>query len=280
MRNAERQLRQFIRESLLLEETVPNPAAEIQRRIQIFNTNIDKLEKDYPEAFYDLTARHPEFLRRIEELRNFSRTIDMKPSQQTALNELIRLYNDHSTVINEAIKLDVDPKLVHEAEIAAQELYKAMFPETYVSRFVKYLWDVEELDEFYKWLIAPLEGVENALSAWLKFRFDPETRAAAGEGIMTWWNMSDEERALALKALKVAWENIPTIDRARAIFSWLSTCLIIFGGVARLVQLTGAPRWIVGGLTAVQRLTSYTPLLKALPAAVVAGILLEPIEVV
>lgn len=279
---AERSLRQLIREVLLYEVSRQNQAEEIRRRIRIFNENLNKLKENYPEAYDDLVDRHPTLVSNLEALQVFSERVDAEavksdPVQQAATNLLIEKFNRYCKDINFSIQSDFDPEFGLIAQEAGQALYDALFPKSYVSQAVMYYTGQRRLEDYQKWLISPAEGIERMASG-LASLLNPATWMQAARGVRTLAGMNAEERSLALKALEHAWNDISTEDKARGVFSWIFSVLTLLGGAVGVAKLTSLSPITLDVLVTAARITSNAPLLRGLPAAVISGIFLEPIE--
>ena len=248
----------------------------------MFDANIKKLQENYPEAYNDLLERHPSLSAKIEQQRRLSLLMDRSiasatPEQEAASNALIRRFNALASETNNTIESDFDPELHAVVEESAKALYDALFPESAVSIAVRFYTGQKTLEDYQKWLIAPGEGIESFMRSFGSL-LDPDTWSNALAGGKTLLSMSSEERNLAFKALQRAWEEIPPKDRARGIFSWCYAAVSLFGGVARLSRSLSLSPAIIDAVAIGARIVSTAPKLRSLPAGVVAGIFLEPIE--
>ena len=287
MRITSRHLRQIIKEELLREadrqvsdlSTLTERGNSLRRRAGLFIKNVDALKKNYPEEYSTLTSEHPKFLENEQRVRRVLSDIESSVLAGAALVTAIDTYNSAATDVN--IGIDslmgdnaMTPAQSEEIARIANDVYDSLFPESYVSQFVRWSTGQRSLEDYQKWLILPGEGIESAITN-LASLLNPETWVSAKEGAETLFDMSAEERSAAALAIKSMWDQIPPDRLARDAGRWLLSVIFLCGGAANLEKMTGsalAPK----AIELIYLLRNLSKL-KALPIAVLEGLRLTPV---
>jgi hypothetical protein len=287
MKITQRQLRQIIKEELLREadrqesdlSTLTARGNSLRRRAGLFIKNVDALKKNYPEEYSTLTSKHPKFVENEQRVRRVLSVIETSAIAGPTLVTAIDAYNSTATDVN----IDIDSLTGDDAmtqaqseEIAqiANDVYDSLFPESYVSQFVRWSTGQRSLEDYQKWLILPGEGIESAITN-LASLLNPETWVSATEGATTLYNMTPEERSSAALAIKLMWDQIPPDRLARDAGRWLLSVIFLCGGLSKFATMTGSIR-TTRALELIYLLHNLTKL-KALPIAVLQGLRLTPV---
>lgn len=287
MRISQSHLRQIIREELSrlsetdqgADRTLFKRASDLSRRAGLFIKNVDTLKRNYPEEYSTLTSAHPKFVENEQRVRKVLRDIESSVLAGAALVTAIDTYNNSAADINTALdsvtgELKLTPEQSEEIAQVANDVYDSMFPETYVSQFVRWTTGQDKLENYQKWLLLPGEGIESAVTNVFSL-FKPETWTSAAAGVETLYEMTPEERSAVALAIKSAWDQIPAQRLTRDFIRWLLSVIFLCGGILKMLRLTGlvlAPRTIE-----LLYLLRNLSKLKALPIAVLEGLRLTPV---
>lgn len=287
MRITSKQLRQIIKEELLREvdrqesdlSTLTVRGNNLRERAGLFIKNVDALKKNYPEEYLIFTRKNPKFVENEQKVRRVLRSVESSALAGPVLVTAIDAYNSTATDVN----IDIDPLMGDNAmtqaqseEIArlANDVYDSLFPESYVSQFVRWSTGQRSLEDYQKWLILPGEGIESAITN-IASLLNPETWVSSAEGMKTLFNMTPEERSSATLAIKAMWDQIPPDRLARDAGRWLLSVIFLFGGISKLATMTKSI-WTVQALELLYVLRNLSKL-KALPIAVLQGLRMTPV---
>lgn len=153
-------------------------------------------------------------------------------------------------------ELDFDEESLGAAEKAelrkfAKDLWKELFPDTYVDTFVKNWTGQKELYGSQKLLLATANGFEYAATGLISMA-DPDTYSDiydAGESISgmsldDWWAMWE--------TAKIAYENLDSTDMVAPAISLIISVILLKGGIAKVQQFAlkmGYSPAFIGSLT-------------------------------
>jgi len=254
-------------------------ANDLRSRIGFFIKNVDALKKNYPESYGVLTQLHPKFVENEQRVRSILKKIEASPIAGAVLVTSIDVYNDAASDIDMSLEsiLSENPLSPEQTEKIAQlavAVYDELFPETYVSQFVRWSTGQDSLENYQKWLLVPGEGIESAITNVISL-FNPETWTSAAAGAETLYEMTPAERSAAAKGIKSLWDQIPPQRRAQGAIRWLVSVIFLCGGVAKMTSLLGSALgpYSLELLYLLRNLSK----LKALPLAVLEGLRLTPV---
>ena len=223
MHFSEKLLRKFIASEILSEsltedeieliKSTDRRGADLRLKARLFLKNVDTLKLNYPEIYSSIEQSQPDFIKGEKAVRRILSKLESDDGFTAfVIIAAIDEYNAATTDVNFSIDNIESGKILspEQEKILADvafNVYEALFPETRVSKFVRWSTGQSSLEDYQKWLITPAEGIESAITNVIGL-FDPQTWTNTALGVQTLYEMTPEERSAAATALKLAWDKI------------------------------------------------------------------------
>lgn len=222
---------------------------------------LDVLRRDYPDFFKRLNEKYPKIGDTIFKIETLGRTSIMinDPNKTAAL---IRDYQFLSGELNHALNrtnqgmaeeqsnryaqagsiddFELNPEEFTEADkqeikALAEELWKEMFPTTYVDKFAMWMTDMDHIDQKNKWALAPANGVEMSIRSMIGL-LNPETYREMVSTVGYLKDMSYEDWKDAMEMLSLAYSELSSEDKLSAVITVLSGIIFFCGGMAGVMS--------------------------------------------
>ena len=223
MHFSEKLLRKFIASEILSEsltedeieliKSTDRRGADLRLKARLFLKNVDTLKLNYPEIYSSIEQSQPDFIKGEKAVRRILSKLESDDGFTAfVIIAAIDEYNAATTDVNFSIDNIESGKILSPEQekilaVVAFNVYEALFPETRVSKFVRWSTGQSSLEDYQKWLITPAEGIESAITNVIGL-FDPQTWTNTALGVQTLYEMTPEERSAAATALKLAWDKI------------------------------------------------------------------------
>lgn len=238
----------------------------IREDITNFLTHFDTLRENYQEEFARVNSKHPNLARATEVVRGF---MDYFGEHNEELSneqfvQFLNEYNFYAHKIN-ALLREMDRENLEEREQTlveavrgeipfdeaefteaqkeelkafAQNLWRELFPESNIDRFVKWANGQKDLEGYQKILLIPANGIEAAVMGFIDL-FKIKTYEELGSAVeslgalgLKWKNWCE-----MVRGLKFAYEQLPTTDKIAPILSFIMAFAFLFGGAKKLIEI-------------------------------------------
>ena len=219
------------------------------------------LAQTRPEVFRVIQFRIPRIQEKLDILNSILKEDRLSTMKEQELVDMVNSYNDIAKIINITIVNGLneeDEKRFNEriarlsiqeredARIFAEILWNELFPESSVSKTVRYYTGQEKLDDIQKVLIAPANGIEGAISAFISL-FNLSTYQEFGITVRALSGMSSDEWMKAVTGLKQLYSKMSGADQASIAIIFISWVVTLFGGISKMLALTkiaSCPTWL------------------------------------
>ena len=237
---------------------------EIRHDIAIINKNYENLRTNYPEAFARFEAKNPQFAIYMKSAQTLAGELsdDHEELRDEDVLHFIDTYNEYAHGINGALETyrkmasedreqtifkaasgeipfdenSITPEQKEMMKQAAQDIWRELFPESHVDRFVKWAGGQKNLMDIQKILIAPANGIEGVISGIINLT-QPKTYQDFAASIEQFSGMSYEEYCATWRTMKFTFENLSTTDKVAPLISILTGMTLLIGGSVKMASI-------------------------------------------
>lgn len=271
-----------------------------------FEKQYEILKTKYPKQYENICKKHPKFAQNVEQAMGIMKTLDSnnRNLSDKELVDKVDAYRLLALEANEMLRgsqrgmmeaqqhdlesaalgeLPLDTSELSQVEKAelkrlSDDLYREFFPESNVDQFVRWTTGQKKLDWYQKLLLGPANGIESAVTGAISL-LKPQTYKDFANTIQTTAGMSIEDWCNTWKTVKFMHENLSASDEIAPVVSFLTSIVMLGGGIAKVGQLTQKLGYAPHALSALSRVTKNGNIIgKALPITVMAGLSLPIIE--
>lgn len=152
-------------------------------------------------------------------------------AEQKRDNIKILLYNSNALEIDKESE-----KYKKELKNFSKDLWKELFPETNVEKFVKWANNQDKLEDYQKILIAPANWVEHIIE-WVMDLFDVDSYKDLSKTLWIMEELDYEDWCNVFHSLKIIYKNIETADKISFIIWFIVSLSFIIWGSTRILQI-------------------------------------------
>ena len=258
---------QTFTEDIKQETTLPtiseDQITKIRKDAQKLESFKNSLYQNSPDELHNINKKYPTFFNKVNQVWDLLNIIseDNKSISDEDLKKNIEQYNSYAYEINIILnkikveKKEWEEKFINQAvnwewefdwikenmytkedqeelKQFSKDLWEEFFPESNIDKFVRWVNNQEELEDYQKILLAPANWIENVIM-WLASLVDVQTQ----DNIAALSDLDYEDWSDLWKTLSYSYENLDTTDKITPLISFLFSIWFLIWWFSKIGQL-------------------------------------------
>ena len=258
---------QTFTEDIKQETTLPtiseDQITKIRKDAQKLESFKNSLYQNSPDELHNINKKYPTFFNKVNQIWDLLNIIseDNKSISDEDLKKNIEQYNSYAYEINIILnkikveKKEWEEKFINQAvnwewefdwikenmytkedqeelKQFSKDLWEEFFPESNIDKFVRWVNNQEELEDYQKILLAPANWIENVIM-WLASLVDVQTQ----DNIAALSDLDYEDWSDLWKTLSYSYENLDTTDKITPLISFLFSIWFLIWWFSKIGQL-------------------------------------------